>query len=63
MANCPRAEWESPDPATLHGVIRAAIASDLRAYYEVPQKMPHALLVLMMQLNEDKRKRRAALPA
>jgi hypothetical protein len=44
----------SDAPATLHGVIQAAIARDLRAHYQVPQTVPHSLLVLLMQLNEDK---------
>jgi hypothetical protein len=63
VADAPRAERETPDPATLHGVIRAAIARDLKAHYEVPQTMPHELLVLLMQMNEDNRKKRARASA
>jgi hypothetical protein len=63
VAARPRAEHEPPDPATLHGVIRAAIARDLKAHYEVPQSVPHEILVLLMQLNEDSKKKRARASA
>jgi hypothetical protein len=57
MANPQRALRDAAAPATLHGVIRTAIARDLKEHYPVPQKMPHQMLVLLMQMNEDNKKK------
>jgi len=56
MANR-RPDLQAVAPATLHGVIQAAIASELEKQYPVPLKMPHQLLVLLMQMNEDNKKK------
>jgi hypothetical protein len=57
MANRQRMQSEPSAPATLHGVLRIAIARDLKEHYPVPEKMPHQMLVLLMQMNEDNKKK------
>jgi hypothetical protein len=57
MANHQIAQSEASAPATLHGVIRTAIARDLKERYLVPEKIPHQMLVLLMQMNEDNKKK------
>jgi hypothetical protein len=57
MANHQRTLRDAAAPATLHGVIRMALAGDLREHYPVPEKVPHQLLVLLMQMNEDNKKK------
>jgi hypothetical protein len=42
----------SAEPATLYRVMQTMIGEGLREHYEVPQKMPHELFVLLMQMNE-----------
>ena len=42
-------------PATLFDVMRATIGQQLRTHYEAPRIMTHQLLVLLMQLNEERR--------
>jgi hypothetical protein len=59
MASHQPAQHEAAAPATLHGVIRTAIARDLKERYAVPEKMPHQMLVLLMQINENNKKKRA----
>jgi hypothetical protein len=59
MANRQRAQHDAAAPVTLHGVIRTALARDLREHYPVPEKMPHQMLVLLMQMNEDNKKKAA----
>ena len=59
MAERQSTEREALAPATLHGVIRAAIARDLQEHFPVPEKMPHQLLVLLMQMNENNKKKYA----
>lgn len=50
---------ETPDaqpPATLHGVMRAALEQGLRQQFRPVRGVPHDLLVLLMQINEDRRR-------
>jgi len=47
---------ESDKPATLHRAMREAIGRGLKARYQVPREVPHAFLVLLMQINEKRRK-------
>lgn len=47
-------------PVTLHAVIREAIGRGLRYRYEPERQIPHHLLTLLMQLNEDERRSKAA---
>jgi hypothetical protein len=42
------------EPATLHSVIREAIGAGLQRLYEPENEVPHHMLVLLMQLNEDR---------
>ena len=42
-------------PATLFDVMRSTIGQELRTHYEAPREMTHQLLVLLMQLNEQRR--------
>ena len=42
--------------------MRTMIAEGLKARYQPPQKLSHELLVLLMQINELDRKRKAAQP-
>lgn len=44
----------SHQPATLDRIMRQALAGELRKNYEVEREIPHALLVIMMQLNHHK---------
>jgi hypothetical protein len=57
MANRQPAQHDAAAPATLHGVIRTAIARDLKEHYAVPEKIPHQMLVLLMQMNENNKKK------
>ena len=59
MANRQSMQHEAAAPATLHGVIQAALARDLRELYPVSEKIPHQMLVLLMQMNEDNKKKHA----
>jgi len=52
----PAAE-ERDQPVTLHRVMQTMIGDGLRSHYEAPRRLSHQLFVLMMQLNEDERKR------
>jgi hypothetical protein len=49
-------DLDSNAPATLYRVMRMMIGEGLKARYQVPREMPHELFVLLMQLNEQKRK-------
>ena len=52
-----RHEQASADgPATLHRVMQETIGFGLRKRYEPEQEIPHELLVLMMQMNENDRR-------
>ena len=44
------------EPATLHGVIREAIGRGIRSRYQAEREIPHHLLTLLMQMNEDQRR-------
>jgi hypothetical protein len=44
----------SDQPATLDRVIREAVSSGLRKHYEIEREIPHALLVILMQMNQHK---------
>ena len=41
-------------PATLLGVMQEAISDGLRSRYKPDREIPYALLVIMMQLNEER---------
>ena len=41
----------------LFRAMQETIARSLKADYEVPSEIPHQLLVLLMQINERKRRR------
>jgi hypothetical protein len=44
------------EPATLYSVMREAIGAGLQKLYEPENEVPHHLLVLLMQINEDRRR-------
>jgi len=44
-------------PVTFHQVMREALGSDLQKHDQPDEEIPHGLLVLMMQLNDDRRRR------
>jgi hypothetical protein len=52
MSNRRAAVDRSAEPVTLYRVMQTMIGEGLREHYEVPQKMPHELFVLLMQMNE-----------
>ena len=41
------------EPATLHKVMQEAIGFGLQKRYQPEKEVPHDLLVLMMQINEN----------
>jgi hypothetical protein len=43
------------EATTLHAVMRDAIRDDLRSQYRPENEIPHKLVVLLMQMNEDNR--------
>jgi hypothetical protein len=49
---------QTDEPVTLHRIIQTMIGQELRERYEAPQKLSHELFVLLMQLNEQDRKKR-----
>jgi hypothetical protein len=49
---------QTDDPVTLHRIMQTMIGQELRERYEAPQKLSHELFVLLMQLNEQDRKKR-----
>jgi hypothetical protein len=49
------------EPATLYGVMQEAIGAGLRKLYEPENEVPHHLLVLLMQINEDRRRARLSV--
>jgi hypothetical protein len=59
MANRQSLQHDAVPPATLHGVIQAALARDLRELYPVSEKIPHQMLVLLLQMNENNKKKGA----
>ncbi len=48
------------DPVTLHRTMRMMIGEGLRAHYPPPQKLSHELFVVLLQLKEAERRRRAS---
>jgi hypothetical protein len=48
---------DSDEHATLYRVMQSTIAQGLQASYQVPKELPHQLLVLLMQINERKRRK------
>jgi len=55
MSNNKLAYDQDNAPATLHRVMREAIGRQLKVQYEVPKTVPHELLVLLLQINEQQR--------
>ncbi len=51
------------DPVTLHRTMQMMIGDGLRERYQAPQKLSHELFVVLMQLNEEDRRRSAAKPS
>jgi hypothetical protein len=47
-------------PVTLHAVLSNAVGENLRYCYRVDEEIPHSLLVILMQMNEEKRRKAAA---
>ena len=41
------------EPITLYRVMKQVTGKQLQTFYEPPQDMPHALLVLVMQMNDE----------
>lgn len=41
-------------PMTLHSVMQESVGMGLRNRYKPEQEIPHGLLVLLMQMNDDK---------
>jgi hypothetical protein len=53
---------QADEPVTLHRIMQTMIGQELRERYEAPQKLSHELFVLLMQLNEQERKKRPGRP-
>jgi hypothetical protein len=54
-------EYKADDgPVTLHAVLKDAIGFGLRSRYQADKEIPHDLLVLLMQMNENERRAQAA---
>jgi hypothetical protein len=47
------------DPVTLHRTMQTMLGDGLRKHYQAPQKLSHELFVVLMQLNEEERRRKA----
>ena len=58
MAQSSDRERVPHEPATLYGVMQEAIGAGLRKLYEPENEVPHHLLVLLMQINEDRHRAR-----
>jgi hypothetical protein len=56
-SDCVATGGDCGDPVTLHRVIQLAIGQGLKERYEISREMPHALLVLLMQMNEERRQK------
>jgi hypothetical protein len=48
------------DPVTLHRTMQMMIGDGLREHYQPPQKLSHELFVVLMQLQEEERREKAA---
>jgi hypothetical protein len=44
-------------PVTLHAVMKDALTDELQARYRPPDVLPHNLLVRLMQMQEDERRK------
>jgi hypothetical protein len=44
----------SEGPMTLQAVMRESVGMGLRERYKAEQEIPHGLLVLLMQMNQDR---------
>jgi hypothetical protein len=53
----PRKHSQPDEAVTLHAVMRLAIAEGLKEQCEVPRDIPHEMLVLLMQMNDDRRRK------
>jgi hypothetical protein len=56
MAQSSDLERAPNEPATLYGVMQEAIGAELRKLYQPENEVPHRILVLLMQINEDRRR-------
>ncbi len=56
MAQAPDRERAPHEPATLYSVMQEAIGAGLQKFYEPENEVPHHLFVLLMQINEDRRR-------
>ena len=45
---------------TLRAVMRGAICDQLRSEYQPPKEVPHGLMVLLMQIEDKKHRRKRA---
>lgn len=61
MAQSSDRERAPNEPATLYSVMREAIGAGLQKLYEPENEVPHSMLVLLMQINEDRRRARLHL--
>lgn len=59
-ATADAAARDDNDPVTLHKTMQVMIGQGLRDYYQPPQKLSHELFVVLLQLNEEERRRKAA---
>jgi hypothetical protein len=50
------ADHPGDEPVTLHRIMQMMIGKELRERYQPPQKLSHALFVLLMQLKEQERR-------
>ena len=57
MSRFSPADAQTDAPVTLHRVMQQAIAEGLKARYQPPAKLSHELLVLLMQINENDRRK------
>ena len=60
MSGRPVHEENADEPVTLHRVMQQAIVAGLKSECEVPLIVPHSLLVLLMQMNAQRRKNRTS---
>jgi hypothetical protein len=49
------------EPATLYRVMKDAIGTELRSRCKPEDELPHALLVLVMQMNDDRRRQQESM--
>jgi hypothetical protein len=61
MLQSPDRERAPHEPATLYRVMQEAIGAGLQKLYEPEHEVPHHLFVLLMQINEHRRRARLQL--